>query len=173
MIWATVSSWSCFRWLYRAVPSLAAENIINLISVLTMCRVFSWVVGRGCLLWPVHFLGKTLLDYSSLRAFVYSSSVYSCHFLISFASGRSMPFLSFIVPIFAWNVPLLSQISWRDLSSFPFYFFPLFFCIVHLRKCSYLSLLFSGTLHSVEYIFPFLLSLSLLFPAICKAYTST
>ena len=28
MIWATVSSWSCFCWLYRASPSLAAKNII-------------------------------------------------------------------------------------------------------------------------------------------------
>ena len=28
---------------------------------MSMCRVFSYVVGRGCLLWPVHFLGKTLL----------------------------------------------------------------------------------------------------------------
>ena len=35
MIWATVSSRSCFCWLYRASPSLAAKNIINLISVLT------------------------------------------------------------------------------------------------------------------------------------------
>ena len=35
MIWATVSSWSCFCWLYRASPSLAAKNIINMISVLT------------------------------------------------------------------------------------------------------------------------------------------
>ena len=34
MIWATVSSWSCFCWLYRASPSLAAKNIINLILVL-------------------------------------------------------------------------------------------------------------------------------------------
>ena len=35
---------------------------------------------------------------------LYSSSVYSCHlFLISSASVRSIPFLSFIVPIFAWN----------------------------------------------------------------------
>ena len=34
MIWAIVSSWSCFCWLYRASPSLAAKNIINLISVL-------------------------------------------------------------------------------------------------------------------------------------------
>ena len=36
MIWATVSSRSCFCWLYRAFPSLAAKNIINLISVLTI-----------------------------------------------------------------------------------------------------------------------------------------
>ena len=43
----------------------------------------------------------------SLRSFLYSSSVYSCHlFLIYFASVRSIPFLSFIEPIFAWNVPL-------------------------------------------------------------------
>ena len=35
-IWATVSSWSCFCWLYRASPSLAVKNIIRLISVLTI-----------------------------------------------------------------------------------------------------------------------------------------
>ena len=72
MIWATVSSWFCFCWLYRASPSLAAKNIINLISVLnlvmSMHRVFSCVVGRGCLLWPVHFLGKTLLVFALLHS---------------------------------------------------------------------------------------------------------
>ena len=36
LIWATVSSQSCFCWLYRVSPSLAAKNIINLISVLTI-----------------------------------------------------------------------------------------------------------------------------------------
>ena len=36
MIWAKVSSWSCLCSLYRASPSLAAKNIINLISVLTI-----------------------------------------------------------------------------------------------------------------------------------------
>ena len=36
MIWAIVSSRSCFCWLYRASPSLTAKNIINLISVLTI-----------------------------------------------------------------------------------------------------------------------------------------
>ena len=63
MIWATASSSSCFCWLYRVSPSLAAKNIINLILVLTivvmsMCRVFSCVLGRGYFLWPVVSLGK-------------------------------------------------------------------------------------------------------------------
>ena len=75
MIWATVSSRSCFCWLYRASPSLAAKDIINLISVLTehhlvmsMYRVFSCVVGRGCLLWPVSSFGKTLLVFALLHS---------------------------------------------------------------------------------------------------------
>ena len=43
----------------------------------------------------------------SWRSFSYSSSEYSYHlFLISSASVRSIPFLSFIELIFAWNVPL-------------------------------------------------------------------
>ena len=50
----------------------------------------------------------------SWRSFLYSSSVYSYHlFLISSASVRSIPFLSFIVPIFAWKVPLVSLIFFR------------------------------------------------------------
>ena len=36
IIWTTVSSQSCFCWLYTASPSLAAKNIINLISVSTI-----------------------------------------------------------------------------------------------------------------------------------------
>ena len=31
---------------------------------MSMCRVISCVVGRGCLLWPVHSLGKTLLAFA-------------------------------------------------------------------------------------------------------------
>ena len=47
----------------------------------------------------------------SLRYFLYSSSVYSYHlFLISSASVRSVPFLSAIMSIFAWNIPLVSLI---------------------------------------------------------------
>ena len=33
---------------------------------MSMCRVFSCFVGRGCLLWPVRSLGKTLLAFALL-----------------------------------------------------------------------------------------------------------
>ena len=47
----------------------------------------------------------------SLRPFLYSFSVYSCHlFLVSSVSVRSLPFLSFTVPVLAWNVPLISPL---------------------------------------------------------------
>ena len=38
-------------------------------------------------------------------SFLFYSSVYTCHLLISSASVMSIAFLSFIVLIFAWNVP--------------------------------------------------------------------
>ena len=54
----------------------------------------------------------------SWRSFLYSSSMYTYHlFLISSASVRSIPFLSFIEPIFAWNVPLVSLIFLDEISS--------------------------------------------------------
>ena len=71
MIWATVSSWSCFSWLCRAFPSLAAKNIINLIDidhlVMSMCRIISCVIAKGCFLWPVYSLGKILLAFALLH----------------------------------------------------------------------------------------------------------
>ena len=36
--------------------------------MMSMYRIFSCVVGRGCLLWPVHFLGKTLLVFALLHS---------------------------------------------------------------------------------------------------------
>ena len=71
MIWATVSSQTCFCWLFRASPSLAAKNIINIISVLNIwwcpCVESSHVFGRGFLLWTVWSLGKTLLAFALLH----------------------------------------------------------------------------------------------------------
>ena len=58
------------------------------------------------------------------------------------------------------NIPLIAPIFLKRFSVCPFYYFLLFLCIVHLRR---LSLLFSGTLHSVGHIFPFPSCLPLLF----------
>ena len=100
----------------------------------------------------------------SLWSFLYSSSVYSCHlFLISSASVRSILILSFVVPIFMWNVPLVSLIFLKRSLVFPILLFSSISCIDHLGRLSCVSLLFFGTLHSDGYIFPFLLCHLLLF----------
>ena len=100
----------------------------------------------------------------SWRSFLYSSSVCSCHlFLISSASVRSIPFLSFIEPIFAWNVPLVPLIFLRRSLAFPILLFSYISLHWSWGRFSYLSLLFFGTLHSSGHIFPFLLCFLLLF----------
>ena len=73
MIWATVCSWSCFCWLYRASPSLAAKNIINLISVLTIwwcpCVESSLVLLEdGVCYDQCVLLAKTLLAFALLHS---------------------------------------------------------------------------------------------------------
>ena len=93
----------------------------------------------------------------------YIKAVY-CHlFLISSASVRSIPFLSFNVLSFAWNVPLVSLIFLKRSLVFLLYCFPLFLCIDHWGRLSYHSLLFFGILCSNGYIFPFLLCFLLFF----------
>ena len=97
MIWATVSYWSSFCWMYRAYPSSTAKNIINLISVMTTwwCPcVESCVVGRGCLLWPVHFIGKTPLAFALLH-FVLQGQV-SCY-------SKYLDFLLLPSSLLWWN----------------------------------------------------------------------
>ena len=67
----------------------------------------------------------------SWRSSLYSSSVYSYHiFLISSASVRSIPFLSFIEPIFAWNVPLVSLIFLKRSSLSHSIVFLYFFALI-------------------------------------------
>ena len=97
-------------------------------------------------------------------SFLYSYSLYSCHLvLISSASVRSILYLSFIEPIFAWNVPLVSLTFLKRSLVFPIMLFSSVSLQWPLRKAFYLSLLFFGTLHSYEYIFPFVLCFLLLF----------
>ena len=82
MIWATVSSRSCFCWVYRASACLAAKNIINLISVLTIwlcpCGESSLVLlEEGVCYDQCIFLAKL---YQSLPCFIpYSKAKFACY----------------------------------------------------------------------------------------------
>ena len=115
----------------------------------------------------------------SLRSFLYRSSVCSCHlFLMSSASIRSIPFLSFIVPIFARNILLVSLIFLKRslvfhiLLFFSLSLFFFFFALITEKRLSHLSLLFFGTLHSngnMYVSFSPLSLASLLSSTICKA----
>ena len=79
-----------------------------------------------------------------------------------YASVRSIPFLSFIVPMFAWNSLLAALIFLKRSLVFPILLFSSISLHDSLKALLSLLTIF-GTLHSDGYIFPSLLSLSLLF----------
>ena len=66
------------------------------------------------------------------------------------------PSLSFIVPIIAWNIPLIFLIFFKRSLVFLILLFS--FISLHLRRLSYPYLLYFGTLHSGGCIFLFLLA---------------
>ena len=105
-----------------------------------------------------------------MKIFSYSSSMYSCHlFLISSAYDRSIPFLSFIVPIFAWNVPLVSIIFFKKSLVFPILLFSSISLQWSQRKAflSLLAILWNSALRYLSFsLLPFD---SLLFSGIYKA----
>jgi len=107
----------------------------------------------------------------SWRSLLYSS-VYSCHlFLVSSASVRSIPFLSFIEPIFAWNDPLVALIFLKRSLVFPILLFSSISLHWFLREAflSLLAILWNSAFKWVYLSFSPLLFTYLLFTAICKA----
>ena len=112
MTCAAVSSWSCFCWLYTASPSLATKNIISLILVLMIwwcpcVRVFSCVVRRGCFLWPMCSLSKTLLSFALLyfvpkaKFACYSRCFLTSYFCIPVPYNKKDIF--FVCPCNSWS----------------------------------------------------------------------
>ena len=99
-------------------------------------------------------------------------SVYSCHlFLISSASVRCIQFLSFIEPIFAWNIPLVFLGFLKRSLVFPILLFSSISLHWSLRKASLLllAILWNSAFKWVYLSFSPLLFASFLFTAICKA----
>ena len=105
-----------------------------------------------------------------IKAFlIYFFCVFLPVFIFS-ASVRALLFLFFIVPILAWNVPLISPILWKKHLVFPI----LLFCSTSLHcafknDLSHLAILWNSTFSWVYlYLYP-LLSASLLSSAVCQA----
>ena len=114
----------------------------------------------------------TIMIIGSWRSFLYSSSVYSYHlFLIPSGSVRSLPFLFFMEPIVAWNVPLVSLIFLKRSLVFPILLFSSISLHWSLRKTflSLLAILWNSAFRCLYLSFSPLLFASLRFAAICKA----
>ena len=98
--------------------------------------------------------------------------MYSCHlFLISSAFVRSIQFQSFIVPIFAWNIPLVSLIFLKRSLVFTILLFSSTSFHWSLRKAFLylLASLWNCAFKCVYLSFSPLPLASLLFSAICNA----
>ena len=129
----------------------------------------------------LHIPGCLALDESSHHRdysghedlFLYSSSVYSCHLsFISSAFVRSLQFLPFIEPIFAWNVPLVSPIFLKRSLLFPILLFSSISLHWLLRKAFFLispCYPLDSAFKWVYLSFSPLLFASLLFTAVGKA----
>ena len=110
----------------------------------------------------------------SWRSFLYSYSMYSCHLLlISSASVRSISFLFFLVPIFAWNVLLVSLIFLKRSLVFPILLFSSISLHWSLRKAflSLLAILWNSAFKWVYLSFSPLPLASLILSAICKFFS--
>ena len=108
MIWATVSSWSCFCWLYGASPSLAARNVINLTSVLAVW----WF---PCVESSLLFLEEV---FAMISAFSWQDSVSLCPG--SFCTPRlNLPVTPgvFWLTTFAFQSPIMKKTSFLGVSS--------------------------------------------------------
>ena len=111
MIWATVSSWSCFFWLNRVSPSLyslAAKNIINLISVFATwwcpCVKTSLLLLEEGVCYDQCILLEKLYE-PFLCFIVYSNAKYVCY-------SRC-----FLTTYFAFQSPIMKKSSFLGVCS--------------------------------------------------------
>ena len=80
---------------------------------MSMCRVFSCVVGRGCLLWPVHFLCKTLLVFALLHSIFQGQICLLLQVFLDFLLLHSRITPTIVILFFSqWHYP--SRMTWNS-----------------------------------------------------------
>ena len=132
MIWATVSSRSCFHWLYSfsffSCKEYNQSNLVFYHLVMSMCRVVSCVVGRECFLWSMCSIGKTLSAFTLLQSVLQGQTCLllqvSLDFLLLhfFPYDENAPFLVLVLEglvslLRMSQFQLLSQWLWHRLGS--------------------------------------------------------
>ena len=107
MTWATVSTWSCFFLILQSLFIFGYKeynqsdfSIDHL--VMSMCSVIYCVVGRGCMLWPVCPLGKTLLAFALLHFILQGQTCLLLHISLDFLLLHSSP-LWWKIHVFFWG----------------------------------------------------------------------
>ena len=109
--------------IWNSSTGIPSPPLVVFIVLLSKAYLTSHSRMSGCR-WAIRALRLS----GSWRSFVYSS-VYSCHlFLISLLLLG--PFLSFIVPLFAWKVPFVSLIFLKRSLVFPILLFSSFNSVV-------------------------------------------
>jgi len=112
----------------------------------------------------------------SLKSVLYTSSVYSCHlFLVSSASLMSIPFLSFIEPIFAWKFPLVYLVFLKR-SSLPHSIVFLYFFVLITEEDFLISLCYSLELcfqMDISFLFSFAFHFSFFSQLVVKSPQTT
>ena len=86
---------------------------------MSMCRVFSCVVGRGCFLWPVHTLGKTLLVFALLHSVFQGQICLLLQVFLDFLLFHSSPLL-WKGHLF-WVLVLKGLVGLQELFNFSFF----------------------------------------------------
>ena len=122
-VWVNSGSW-WWTWRPGMLQFMGSQRVGN-----------DWVTELNWMLPKAHFTSHSRMSgfmqvttpswlSGLLRAFLYSSSVYSCQlFLISSTSVMNLLLLSFTVPIFAWSVPLVSPTLLKRTLVFPILLF--------------------------------------------------
>ena len=139
------SVYSCHLFLISS-PSVRSRPFLSFTE-----PIFAWNFPLVALIFLKRSLVFPNLLFSSFSLYFYPL------FLNSSASLMSISFLSFIEPIFAWNVPLVSLVFLKRPLVFPFLLFSSISSHWSLKK-PFLSLLAVFRIsHSVGNLFPFLL----------------
>ena len=148
---------SSFR-IWNSSTGISSLPLALFIMTLPKAHLTSRMSGSRWVIMPLWLSGLW-------RSFLHSSSVYSHHLFLISSSIRSIPFLSFIVPIFAWNVKMVSLIFLKRSLVFPIL---LFSCIslhwsVRTAFLSLLAILWNSAFKWVYLFFSPLLFTSFLF----------